>query len=76
MYTYIPTHPILHGYMHHNAQAYMIHGQGAKSYNFARAWFYKYPKESHELLQLITDVTIVYLIEQVRKDDSSHDVEQ
>lgn len=44
----------------------MVEGGGAKSYNHARSWLFKYPEESHKLLKLITDVTIKYLIGQVR----------
>lgn len=32
----------------------------------ARSWLYKYPKESHELLQLLTDVISEYLVMQVQ----------
>jgi uroporphyrinogen-III decarboxylase len=39
---------------------------GAKSYNKAKAWLYKHPKEARELLQRITDVTVEYLLGQVR----------
>jgi uroporphyrinogen decarboxylase len=45
--------------------AYMIEGGGAKSYDKARAWFYRYPKETHELLSLLTHTIIEYLIAQV-----------
>lgn len=46
---------------------YVVEGGGpTKSYNKAKAWFYKYPKQSHELLQRITDVTVDYLLGQVR----------
>jgi len=30
--------------------AYMVHGGGAKSYNFARAWLYKHPKGTFHAL--------------------------
>jgi uroporphyrinogen decarboxylase len=43
----------------------MVEGGGSKSYNHARAWFYKWPAESHVLLSLLTDVIIEYLTLQV-----------
>lgn len=46
--------------------AYMVEGGGQKSWNKARAWMYTDPKAAHELLSLITAVTITYLIGQVR----------
>jgi uroporphyrinogen-III decarboxylase len=46
--------------------AYMIEGGGSKTYSKAKTWLYKYPKESHELLQRITDVIVRFLIGQVR----------
>ncbi len=33
---------------------YVVEGGGAKSYNKAKAWLYKHPKDAHELLQRIT----------------------
>ena len=52
--------------------AYMVEGGGAKSYNKARAWLLKHPKESHYLLGLITDVTVEYLVGQVRAGAQVH----
>ncbi|XP_076070038.1 uroporphyrinogen decarboxylase [Oratosquilla oratoria] len=46
--------------------AYMIEGKGSKTMSKAKSWFYKYPEESHALLQLITDATIEYLVGQVK----------
>ena len=46
--------------------AYMIQGGGAKTYFKAKAWLYQYPEASHKLLQRITDVTITYLVGQVK----------
>jgi hypothetical protein len=46
--------------------AYMVEGSGQKSYNNARTWMYKTPEKAHELLHLITQVTIKYLIGQVQ----------
>ena len=41
--------------------AYMIEGGGSKSFREARAWLYRHPDETHELLTKITDVIIEYL---------------
>ncbi|KAH9252568.1 uroporphyrinogen decarboxylase [Batrachochytrium salamandrivorans] len=46
--------------------AYMIEGGGSKTLNKAKAWLYKYPAESHLLLQRTTDVIIEYLIGQAK----------
>lgn len=46
--------------------AYMVEGKGAKSWNKARAWLYRYPAESRALLQTIVDVVVPYLVGQVR----------
>jgi uroporphyrinogen decarboxylase len=45
--------------------AYMVQGQGAKTYHKAKAWLYRYPEASHELLQRTTDAIVVYLVGQV-----------
>jgi hypothetical protein len=44
---------------------YMVEGGGAKSYTHARKWLFAHPAESHQLLALITDVLVEYLILQV-----------
>lgn len=44
---------------------YMVEGGGAKSYTHARKWLFAHPEESHQLLRLITDVLIEYLVLQV-----------
>lgn len=41
--------------------AYMIEGEGSKNWSKAKSWLFKYPKESHKLLQMITQVSIEYL---------------
>lgn len=46
--------------------AYMIEGGGSKSLAKAKTFLYKYPDASHRMLQLITDVTIDYLVGQVK----------
>ena len=45
--------------------AYMIEGGGSKNFSKSKTWLFKYPKESHSLLQAITDVLIDYVIAQV-----------
>ncbi|GME89625.1 unnamed protein product [Ambrosiozyma monospora] len=45
---------------------YMIEGGGSKIYRFVKEWLYKYPKESHILLQQITDVAVEFLALQVK----------
>ncbi len=45
--------------------AYMIEGGGSKTFSKAKKFFYTYPKESHLLLQKITDSTINYLKAQI-----------
>ncbi|KAI9485707.1 MAG: uroporphyrinogen decarboxylase [Benjaminiella poitrasii] len=46
--------------------AYMIEGGGSKTLAKAKSWLWKYPKESHALLQRITDIAIEFLVGQVR----------
>lgn len=45
--------------------SYMIEGGGSDTKSKAKAWLYKYPEESHELLKILTNVIIDYLVEQV-----------
>lgn len=45
--------------------SYMIEGSGSKTFSKAKKFFYTYPKESHLLLQKITDSTINYLKAQI-----------
>lgn len=44
---------------------YMIEGGGSKTLSKAKKWLYKYPELSHDLLQLLTDVIIDYLVMQI-----------
>lgn len=44
----------------------MIQGGGSSTMTKARQWLYKYPEDSHKLLQLITNVIIDYLLMQVK----------
>ncbi|KAJ3161589.1 hypothetical protein HK101_000791 [Irineochytrium annulatum] len=46
--------------------AYMIEGGGSKTLSKAKSWLFRHEKESHKLLQMITDVTVDFLIGQVR----------
>lgn len=45
---------------------YMIQGGGSSTMAKARSWLYKYPEETHKLLQMITDVIVDYLVMQVK----------
>lgn len=44
---------------------YMIEGGGSKTYSKARKWLYAFPKESHHLLNILTNVIIGYLVLQI-----------
>eukprot|EP01134_Creolimax_fragrantissima_P003602 CFRG3602T1 len=46
--------------------AYMVEGGGSKTFSKAKAWLYLYPNESLELLYRIADLSIEYLVGQVR----------
>ncbi|KAG2185197.1 hypothetical protein INT44_001987 [Umbelopsis vinacea] len=46
--------------------AYMIEGGGSKTLAKAKSWLWKYPEESHRLLQRITDVAVTFLVGQVK----------
>ncbi|CAO3693824.1 unnamed protein product [Umbelopsis ramanniana] len=46
--------------------AYMIEGGGSKTLAKAKGWLWKYPEESHRLLQRITDVSVTFLVGQVK----------
>jgi uroporphyrinogen decarboxylase len=46
--------------------AYMLEGSGSKTFSKARRFLYVEPKQSHLLLQKITDATIAYLKGQVK----------
>ena len=45
--------------------AYMIEGGGSKTLTKAKGWLYKYPQETKNLLQRITDIAIDFLAEQI-----------
>ena len=46
--------------------SYMIEGGGSKTMCKSKAWLYHFPKESHKLLQILTDVIVDFLIGQVK----------
>ena len=46
--------------------SYMIEGGGTKTHSKAKRWLYGHPEASDKLLQILTDVTVEYLVEQVR----------
>lgn len=45
---------------------YCVQGQGSKNYDKAKEFCFKEPMHAHELLQKITDTTILYLKEKVK----------
>ncbi len=45
---------------------YMIEGQGSKTYNLSKKMIYKKPKLLHKILQKTTDVTKLYLSNQIK----------
>merc|ERR1712137_539718 len=46
--------------------AYMIEGEGSKTFSKAKSWLYRHPEESHQLLQTLTDVIVEFLVEQAK----------
>lgn len=44
---------------------YMIEGGGSKTMAKSKAWLYEHPQSSKDLLKIITDVVVDYLIGQV-----------
>lgn len=46
--------------------SYMIEGGGSKTMSLSKAWLYKYPKASHELLGMLCDVIVDYLVGKVK----------
>ncbi|XP_056646822.1 uroporphyrinogen decarboxylase [Diorhabda sublineata] len=44
---------------------YMIEGGGSKTLSKAKKWLYQYPEVSHQLLELLTEVIIGYLVMQI-----------
>jgi uroporphyrinogen decarboxylase len=52
--------------------SYMIEGGGSKTMAKSKAWLYRYPTESHKLLQILTDVIVDFLIGQVKAGAQVH----
>src|SRR5688500_9987325 len=46
--------------------SYMIEGGGSKTLTKSKAWLYKYPEQSKDLINKIGDIVIRYLVEQVK----------
>lgn len=46
--------------------SYMIEGGGSPTLSKAKLWLYQHQEASHELLQIITDVCVDFLVGQVR----------
>ncbi|CAH1775436.1 unnamed protein product, partial [Owenia fusiformis] len=46
--------------------SYMIEGGGSTTQSKAKKWLYAYPEASHQLLQILTDVIVEYLVGQVK----------
>lgn len=46
--------------------AYMIEGGGSKTLSKSKAWLYKYPEQSHQLLTMLTQAIVEYLVCQVK----------
>jgi len=44
---------------------YMIEGQGSKTWDSVKAWLYKYPEDSHFLLNTVANLVADYLINQI-----------
>ncbi len=44
--------------------AYMIEGGGSKTFSDSKAWLFRHPEASHELLQVVTDVVVDHLAAQ------------
>jgi uroporphyrinogen decarboxylase len=47
--------------------AYMVEGQGSKTFSKAKSWLYARPDLAHLLLDRITDTIIAYLQEKIRR---------
>ena len=45
---------------------YMIEGKGSKTQSKAKKWLYQHPYESHQLLTLLMEVIVKYLVLQVK----------
>mmetsp|Transcript_10243 Transcript_10243/g.11807 ORF Transcript_10243/g.11807 Transcript_10243/m.11807 type:complete len:421 (-) Transcript_10243:1628-2890(-) len=45
---------------------YMVEGGGSKTMSKVKTWLFRYPDESHRLLQGLADIIVEYMIEKVR----------
>ena len=45
---------------------YMIEGGGSTTHSKSKKWLYVHPDESRQLLNMLTDLIIEYLVEQVQ----------
>lgn len=45
--------------------AYMIEGGGSTTQSKAKRWLYRHPEASHQLLKMLTDIIVEYLLGQV-----------
>lgn len=45
---------------------YMVEGRGSKTFDTVKSFCYSQPLLAHQLLQMLTDTTIAYLLEQVK----------
>eukprot|EP00124_Ichthyophonus_hoferi_P003927 Ihof_evm6s381 gene=Ihof_evmTU6s381 len=46
--------------------AYMVEGGGSKTFSKAKSWLYRYPEASTQLLQHIANISVDYLVGQVK----------
>ena len=46
--------------------SYMIEGGGSKTMAKSKAWFYRHPEAAHRLLRMLTDLSVEYLVGQVK----------
>lgn len=46
--------------------SYMVEGGGSKTLAATKKWLYQYPRESHDLLAILTNAVVTFLVGQVR----------
>jgi uroporphyrinogen decarboxylase len=46
--------------------AYMVEGGGSKTFSKAKKFLYQHPKAAHDLLNMVTETTILYLKNQIK----------
>ena len=47
---------------------YMVEGGGSSTMSQAKRWLYQRPQASHQLLRILTDALVPYLVGQVAAD--------